>query len=538
VAEQAGGAVQHSLEVANPAPGLWRLRVSSAAAHALEVSGLVSGSPREGDTGVLTVAAEDTRYPRPLAVSAELWGERPLAGAHVSGVVEAPDGSESALLLRDDGEQGDAFAGDGVYSALLEAQRNGVYTFSISAKAAAGSAYYTSLGLGLAPSEGDSGDPPPDVPLSADLQRFALAQVTVSGVGADDHGHDIATATPVVADDADVPGEIDAAGDHDFFRVAVPAGESALTFRVTEVAFGMEPQLTLWDAAGAVLLGPLQLDEGTDEYLSATLPGLAEGAVVYAEVSHVDPLGTGTYNFSAGPAIASDDLATVAVRASAGPGGLISPEGEVALAYGASQTFTFTPDAHHYVDDVLVDRVSLGPLASYTFRRLAADHTIRVSFARVLTPTPQPMPSYAISSSVLGGHGSVSPAGVTSVAYGATPTYLFTPDAGYRVDAVTVDGLPVAMTATNAYTFPGVAASHALTMSFAPIAPVPAAAFTITPLVSGGHGSVTPAGPQSVGLGAPPSRSTRRTPRASPAPGRAARAPSWSPRPQPWGPSR
>jgi len=76
---------------------------------------------------------------------------------------------------------------------------------------------------------------------------------------------------------------------------------------------------------------------------------------------------------------------------------------------------------------------------------------------------------------VLGGHGSVSPAGVTSVAYGATPTCLFTPDAGYRVDAVTVDGLAVAMTATNACTFPGVAASHALTVSFAPIAPVPAA---------------------------------------------------------------
>ena len=62
----------------------------------------------------------------------------------------------------------------------------------------------------------------------------------------------------------------------------------------------------------------------------------------------------------------------------------------------------------------------------------------------------------------------------------------------------------VAPTAASAYTFPGVAASHALTVSFAPSAPLPVVVFTITPLLAGGHGSVTPAGPQRVALGATP----------------------------------
>ena len=472
VAEQAGGAVQQSLKVANPAPGLWHLRVSSAAAHALALSGLVTGSPGEGGSAVLTVDAEDTRYPRPLAVSAQLWGERPLAGARVTALVAAPDGSQRDLLLRDDGKEGDAFAGDGVYSALLEARRNGVYTFSVSAQAAAGSAYYTSLGLGLAPSEGDSGDPPPDVPLSASLERFALAQVTVSGVGADDHGHDIATATPVVADDSDVPGEIDAAGDHDFFRVALPAGERALTFRVTGLAFGMEPRLTLRDAAGAVLCGPLQLGEGTDEYLFTQLTGLEPGSVLYAEVADAEAAGSGTYCFSAGPAIASDELLPSTIAASAGPGGTISPEGAVSVAHGAAQLFTIIPHAHYHTADVLVDGASLGPLAVYTFSNVTADHAISATFA------PD---SCTVTPSVVGGlsgHGTITPATPQTVPWGSTLTFSFAAAPGYEVGTVTVDGRvllrPTPRDGRDEYTFAALEADHTISVSFAvPAAPGP-----------------------------------------------------------------
>jgi hypothetical protein len=53
------------------------------------------------------------------------------------------------------------------------------------------------------------------------------------------------------------------------------------------------------------------------------------------------------------------------------------------------------------------------------------------------------------------------------VDYGATPAFTFTPERGYAVAAVTVDGAAVTMTAANVYSFPAVAADHVLAVRFA-----------------------------------------------------------------------
>ena len=50
------------------------------------------------------------------------------------------------------------------------------------------------------------------------------------------------------------------------------------------------------------------------------------------------------------------------------------------MDYGADQTFTIDPDPGYVIDDVLVDDVSVGAVASYTFNNVIADHTIRASF--------------------------------------------------------------------------------------------------------------------------------------------------------------
>jgi hypothetical protein len=132
----------------------------------------------------------------------------------------------------------------------------------------------------------------------------------------------------------------------------------------------------------------------------------------------------------------------------------------------------------------------------------AGSATIRIR-TTVQDPTPQPLPSFVISAVVQGGHGSVSPSGSQTVTFGAKPTYVFSPDAGYHVGGVTVDGTPVALTGTHSYTFPGVSANHALGVSFAADATTPGTV-VVTPIVRGGHGSVAPASPQSVALGATP----------------------------------
>ncbi len=69
------------------------------------------------------------------------------------------------------------------------------------------------------------------------------------------------------------------------------------------------------------------------------------------------------------------------ITASAGPNGSISPSGSVVVDYGSDQTFAITPDAGHHVADVLVDGISPGPVTSYTFENVTADHSIAVTFA-------------------------------------------------------------------------------------------------------------------------------------------------------------
>jgi hypothetical protein len=148
--------------------------------------------------------------------------------------------------------------------------------------------------------------------------------------------------------------------------------------------------------------------------------------------------------------------------------GTISPAGATTFDYGATPTFTFAPDSGYRVDHVLVDGTAVTPTTAttYTFPAVTADHTIRVSFS-ASAPDARPV----ITSSVSGGHGTISPAGATTFDYGATPTFTFAPDSGYRVDHVLVDGTAVTPTTATTYTFPAVTADHTISVSFSASAP-------------------------------------------------------------------
>src|SRR5206468_1883406 len=64
---------------------------------------------------------------------------------------------------------------------------------------------------------------------------------------------------------------------------------------------------------------------------------------------------------------ASFEADTYTITASAGANGGISPSGAVSVNTGTDRSFTITPDTHYHVADVLVDGVSVGAVASYTF---------------------------------------------------------------------------------------------------------------------------------------------------------------------------
>jgi hypothetical protein len=73
---------------------------------------------------------------------------------------------------------------------------------------------------------------------------------------------------------------------------------------------------------------------------------------------------------------------TYTITATAGTGGKISPSGKVKVNHGASQTFTITPNSRYKIKDVKVDGVSVGPVSSYTFNNVTANHKIYATFVR------------------------------------------------------------------------------------------------------------------------------------------------------------
>ena len=103
---------------------------------------------------------------------------------------------------------------------------------------------------------------------------------------------------------------------------------------------------------------------------------LVDGSSVGAVTSYTFTNVTAAHTISATFAIN-----TYTITPSAGANGSISPNAPQTLDHGAAQTFTITPATGYYVADVLVDGVSVGPVTSYTFPSVSANHTISVTFA-------------------------------------------------------------------------------------------------------------------------------------------------------------
>ena len=92
-----------------------------------------------------------------------------------------------------------------------------------------------------------------------------------------------------------------------------------------------------------------------------------------------------------------------------------------------------------------------------------------------------------------GANGTISPSGAVVVNSGANQTFTITPDAGFAVQDVLVDGVSVG--AVTSHTFTNVTANHTISATFV------ANTFTIT-ASAGANGSISPSGSVSVNSGA------------------------------------
>ena len=151
------------------------------------------------------------------------------------------------------------------------------------------------------------------------------------------------------------------------------------------------------------------------------------------------------------------------ITASSGAGGSFVPTGPIAYNTGDSAEYKLIVGSDHKVENVIVDGVSLGPITSYTFNDIKSDHSISATFICVCPPLVRDW-DYFITTNVYG-NGKISPNGVTYYKKDETPSFTLTPDTGWILNEVKVDGKDVTVV-NNKYTFSPLNADHHIEAKF------------------------------------------------------------------------
>lgn len=142
------------------------------------------------------------------------------------------------------------------------------------------------------------------------------------------------------------------------------------------------------------------------------------------------------------------------ITATAGAHGAISPSGAVIVNSGANKRFDIEPDTGYHIVNVKVDGHSKGPINNYTFTNVNANHKIEATFAINI---------YIIIAAA-DWHGKISPFGIVMAKSGENRTFTITPDTGYHVSNVYVDGKSVG--AVTSYSFNNVTDCHIIFATF------------------------------------------------------------------------
>lgn len=162
-----------------------------------------------------------------------------------------------------------------------------------------------------------------------------------------------------------------------------------------------------------------------------------------------------------------------------------SINGENTVAFGEDYTFTVIPDDCYQIGTVTVNgnAVTLDANNSYTIQNVTTEQTINATFTQI---------SYTITASA-GNGGTISNVGSTSVNCGDDITYTITPDEGYMISDIEVDGQSIGT--ESSYSFTNVTSDHTISATFEII---PAGEVVIVINADTEGGSVSPTGTQTI----------------------------------------
>lgn len=136
-------------------------------------------------------------------------------------------------------------------------------------------------------------------------------------------------------------------------------------------------------------------------------------------------------------AVYSASLRQFAITVSPSEHGTITPNKDTLITYSHSLTCIFTPNEGYKIKDVIIDGESIGPASTYTFTNVVSDHTVSVEF--------EILKHNVVFSTA--GNGSVNyDQALESVPFGESRLLTFTPEDGWRVLCVFVNGQRIDVT--------------------------------------------------------------------------------------------
>jgi PKD repeat protein len=175
---------------------------------------------------------------------------------------------------------------------------------------------------------------------------------------------------------------------------------------------------------------------------------------------------------------------TYTITVNAGNGGSVSPNGTQTVNEGENFTFTVVPDNCYEVASVTVNGTPVTPTNNiYTISNVTEPQSINATLSLI---------SYTITASA-GNGGTISNAGSTTVNCGEDITYTITPDEGYMISDVLVDGQSIG--SVSSYPFTNVVSDHTISATFELI---PAGEVVIVVNADAEGGSVNPTGTQTI----------------------------------------
>ena len=148
--------------------------------------------------------------------------------------------------------------------------------------------------------------------------------------------------------------------------------------------------------------------------------------------------------------------------------GDMTPNGTVIVEAGSNYDVIFTPDENYALDTVMVNGIMRYPsLAAeyvvdnvYSITNISENYNITVKYKDV-------RPYYNIHVEISTAGGTVTPKD-TTVVIGSDVVLTVTPNAGYRISQLEIDGNVIANYASNEITFVNVTSDHNVTISFFP----------------------------------------------------------------------